>query len=107
MQLVCGQQMFLTFGCVVYVPIAPPQRTKIGPQRIFGIYVGFDSPTIVRYLKPSTGDVFKAYFDDCHFDETIFPILKGENSLPEARREITWNALTLSYLDPCTKSIRT
>ena len=30
------------FECVVYVPVAPPQRTKMGPQRRLGIYVGFD-----------------------------------------------------------------
>ncbi|CAL9234581.1 unnamed protein product, partial [Arabidopsis halleri] len=30
------------FGCAVYVPIAPPHRTKMGPQRRMGIYVGFD-----------------------------------------------------------------
>ena len=77
----------------------------MGPQRRLGIYVGFDSPSIVRYLEPSTSDVFKARFHDCHFDVKLFLILEGENSLPEARREITWNALTLSYLDPCTKSI--
>ena len=30
------------------------------------------------------------------------PLLEGEKSLPEARREITWNVSTLSHLDPCT-----
>ena len=44
-----------TFGCAVYVPIAPPQRTKMGPQRRMGIYVGYDSPTIIKYLEPTTG----------------------------------------------------
>ena len=29
------------FGCAVYVPIAPTQRTKMGPQWRLGIYVGF------------------------------------------------------------------
>ena len=38
------------FGCAVYVPIAPMQRTKMGPQRRLGIYVGFDSPSIIRYV---------------------------------------------------------
>ena len=44
MQLICGQQPnishFRIFGCAIYVPIAPPQCT----------YVGFDSPSIIRYL---------------------------------------------------------
>ena len=60
--------------------------------------MGFDSPSIIRYLKPLTGDVFKTHFEDCHFNETIFPPLGGEKSLPE----VTWNVSTLSYLDPRT-----
>ena len=46
LQLVLGQQPNINhlriFGCAVYVPIAPPQRNKMGPQRRLGIYVGFD-----------------------------------------------------------------
>ena len=88
LQLVLGQQPNIfhlrTFGCAVYVPIAPPQRTKMGPQRRLGIYTGFDSPSIIRYLEPLTGDAFKACFKDCHFNVTIFPPLGGEKSLPEA-----------------------
>ena len=83
----------------VYVPTATPQHTKMSPQRKLGIYVGFDSPYIIRYLEPSTGDVFKTRFDNCHFDETVFLTLGGEKLLLEARREITWNALMLSHLD--------
>jgi len=64
-----------TFGCAVYVPIAPPQRTKMGPQRRMGIYVGYDSPTIIKYLEPTTGDLFKARYADCHFDESEYPTL--------------------------------
>lgn len=30
------------------------------PQRQKCIYIGFDSPTIIRYLEPSTADVFEA-----------------------------------------------
>jgi hypothetical protein len=66
---------FKNFGCVVYVPIFPPQRTKMGPQRILGIYIGFHSPSIIKYLEPLTGDIFTARFADCQFDETIIPIL--------------------------------
>ena len=60
----------------------------------------------------------KSQFEDCHFNEIIFPLLGGEYSLPEARREtifpplrgeksvskarqeITWNVLILPYFDP-------
>ena len=36
------------------------------------------------------------------FNETIFPPLGGEESVIEERREIIWNALTLTHLDPHT-----
>jgi len=45
LQLVSGKEPSIShlkvFGCAVYVPIAPPQRTKMDPQRRLGIYVGF------------------------------------------------------------------
>ena len=90
---------FTIFCCAVYVPIAPTQCTKMGPQRRIGIYIGFDSPSIIKYLEPMTGDVFRARFADRHFNETVFPQLGGEKSIPERRHEITWNASTLSHLD--------
>ena len=62
------------------MPIAPPLRTKMGHQRKMGIYVSYDSPSIVRYLEPLTGDLFTARFADCHFDEKVFPSL-GEISM--------------------------
>ena len=72
-ELVFGQEPNIThlriFGCAVYVPIAPPQRTKMGPQRRLGIYVGFESPSIIKYIEPLTGDIFTARFVDCQFDE--------------------------------------
>ena len=62
-QLVLGKQPNIShlrvFGCAVHVPIATPQRTKMGPQRRLGIYVGFDSLSIIRYLEFLTGDVFR------------------------------------------------
>lgn len=84
LQLVIGQQPNIShlrvFGCDVYVSISPPQRTKMGPQRRLRIYVGFDSLSIIRYLEPLIGDVFKARFTDCHFDKSIFPQLRGEKT---------------------------
>ena len=69
LQIVLGNQPNIShlrvFGCTVYVPIAPPHRTKMGPQRRLGIYIGFDSPSIIRYLEPLTGDIFIARFADC------------------------------------------
>ena len=51
LQLVFGHEPDIshlrTFGCAVQVPIAPPQRTKMGFQRRLGIYVGYNSPSII------------------------------------------------------------
>ena len=105
-QLVLGKQPNISylrvFGCAIHVPIAPPQRTKMGPQGRLGMYVGFDSPSIIRYLEPLTRDVFRVRFADFHFNKTVFPPLREEKSIPEERREITWNASTLSHFDPRT-----
>ena len=93
-QLVLGKQPnifhFRVFGCAVHVSIAPPQCTKMGPQCRLRIYVGFDSPSIIRYLEPLTGDVFRARFENFHFNEIVFPPLL---------QEITWNASILSHFD--------
>ncbi|XP_070667413.1 uncharacterized protein [Malus domestica] len=72
----------------------------MGPQRRLRIYVGFDSPSIIRYLEPLTEDIFTARFVDCHFDETVFPSLGGEKTVPEERQELTWAVPTLSHFDP-------
>jgi hypothetical protein len=46
--------------------------------------VGFNSPFIIRFLEPLTSDVFKARFEDCHFDENIFLSLGKEKLVPKA-----------------------
>ena len=74
----------------------------MGPQRRLEIYVGYDSPSIIRCLEPSIGDVFIACFVDCHFNENLFPPLGREKSVPKERREITWNAYIMSHFDPRT-----
>ena len=71
------------FGCTVYVPIAPTDRPKLGPQRRLGIYVGFQSASIINYIEPLTGEVFTARFVDCHFDENLFSPLGGYKPIPE------------------------
>lgn len=101
-QVVCSQEPNIshlrTFGCAIYVPISPPHRTKMDPQRRMGIYVGYKSPSIVKYLEPSTGDLFTARFNDFHFDESIFPTLGGE--IKKLENKISWIELSLSVLDP-------
>ena len=107
LQLVNGQEPNIShlkiFGCAVYVPISPPQRTKMGPQRRLGVYIGFDSPSIIKYLEPKTGDLFTARFADCQFDETVFPALGGDKTkFEKEKQEILWNAVSLSHYDPRT-----
>ena len=53
----------------------------MGPQRRLGVYVGFDSPSIIRYLEPLTDDVFTTRFADYHFNESVFLSLRGEKSI--------------------------
>ena len=108
LQLVIGYEPNVSylrvFGCAIYVPITPPLRTKIGSQRKKEINVGYDSPSIVRYLDPLTGDLFTARFADCHFDETILLSLGGDKhaNVPVERHEFSWYASTMSHLDPRT-----
>ncbi|KAM1232915.1 hypothetical protein ACFX2J_002681 [Malus domestica] len=103
-QLMFGHQPNIShlrvFGCVVYVPIALPQHIKMGPQCRLGIYMGFDSPSIIRYLEPLTGDMFTACFAICHFDDTVFPSLGGKKTVPEERQKLTWVVPILSHFDP-------
>jgi hypothetical protein len=73
---------FHIFGCRVWVPIAEPQQKTIGRHRQEGIYVGFDSPSIIRYVSPSTGVLHKARFQNCQFDESHFPPLVSSQPSP-------------------------
>ncbi|KAD2805063.1 hypothetical protein E3N88_38440 [Mikania micrantha] len=100
-QLASGQESNIShlriFGCAVYVHIAPPQYTKMGPQRRLR--------SIIRYLEPLTCDVFTARFAYCHFDETNFPLLGGEKNIKE--KNVSWCEHSLLYLDPRTKQCET
>ena len=70
----------------------------MGFQRRLEIYVG-NSSSLIRYLEPLTRDILTTCFADCHFNESAFPPLRGEKLVIEKRREITWNASTMSHLD--------
>ena len=98
-QLVLGKKPNIfhlrIFGCAIYLPIAPAQRTKMGPQQRLEIFVGFDSPSIIRYLEPLIRDVFIILFAYCHFNESVFLQLGGEKLVPKEREEITWYASTV------------
>ena len=75
------------FGCTVYVPLPPPARTDFGPQRRLGIYVGYDSPSIILYLDPLNGQLFRARFADCVFDESKYPRLGYNQDIPLTPKE--------------------
>ncbi|KAM1151272.1 hypothetical protein ACFX19_034611 [Malus domestica] len=79
------------------------------PQRRMRIYVGYDSPSIIRYLEPLTGNLFAIRFTDCHFYETIFLSLGGDKkvNVPEEQRKLSWMTPTLSHLDPRTAQSET
>jgi hypothetical protein len=66
------------FGCAVYAPISPPQHTRMGPNRKMGIYVGYHSPYIIKYIKRMTEDLFMARYADCIFNDDHFLTLGGE-----------------------------
>ncbi|KAG8498491.1 hypothetical protein CXB51_004897 [Gossypium anomalum] len=71
LQIVHGQEPNISH--LRTFPIAPPHRTKMGPQRRM----------------------------DCHFDESIFPALGGE--IKQLDKKISWKELSLAHLDPRTK----
>ena len=75
----------------------------MGPQRRLGIYVGFNSPSIIRFLEPTTSDLFTAKFADCHFNETMFPSI-GTPKIEMAAKQkpvkvFSWNEKNLSQFD--------
>jgi hypothetical protein len=66
------------FGCVVYAPISPLQRTTMGPHRKMGIYMRYHCPSIIKYLDPMTRDLFMVRYTNCIFNEYHFLALEGE-----------------------------
>ena len=61
------------FGCQVWIPPIEPKRKTIGQLSLEGIYLGFDSSSIIWYLVLSTRILHKARFQNCQFNETKFP----------------------------------
>jgi hypothetical protein len=47
------------------------------PYRKLGIYVRFQSPSILKYLEPLMDDLFMTRFADCIFNEDYFLALGG------------------------------
>ena len=53
------------FDCQVWVHVPEPKRHTVGPHREEGIYIGFDSPLLIRYLVPTIGLLLKCRFANC------------------------------------------
>nr|BAD53525.1 hypothetical protein [Oryza sativa Japonica Group] len=51
----------------------------MGPLGKIGIYVGYETAYITKYLEPMTGDTHTVHLADCIFDEDHFPFLWGGN----------------------------
>jgi hypothetical protein len=75
----------------------------MGPHRKLGIYVGYKSSSIIKYLEPLTGDLFTARHADCIFDEEHFPVLGGDFKYQKEFPEIDWNAIAILASDPRTQ----
>lgn len=70
-------------------------------QGRLGIYIGYDSPSIICYFESLTCDLFTATFVDSHFDETIILPLGGEKNVndQDERRKLEWLVFTMSHFD--------
>jgi hypothetical protein len=70
-----------------------------------GIYMGFQSPSILKYLEALTGDLFTIRFADCIFNDDHISTLGGDNKFINDGREIVWDEKTIISSDPRTKEI--
>jgi hypothetical protein len=50
----------------------------MGPHRNMGIYVGYNSPSIIKYLEPMIEDLLMARYADYIFNEDYFLTSGGE-----------------------------
>ncbi|RDY10297.1 hypothetical protein CR513_05208, partial [Mucuna pruriens] len=60
-------QLVKFFERIVYVSIVPPRHTKMSFQVRLRIYVGYKSPSIIKYLESPRDDLFMTWFVDCQF----------------------------------------
>jgi hypothetical protein len=60
----------------------------MGPHRKLGIYVGYYSSSIIKYLEPLTGDLFTAQYPDYIFNEDHFLALGRDHKYHSECQEI-------------------
>jgi hypothetical protein len=72
----------------------------MGPHSTMGIYVGFQSSSILKYLEPLTGDLFTARFVDCIFNDDHFLALGVYNKFIYDGQEIDWDDKSILSSNP-------
>jgi hypothetical protein len=75
----------------------------MGPHRKMGIYVGYHSPSIIKYMKPMTEDLFTVWYANCIFNDDHFPALGGEFQYNSECQEINWDDKCIISSDLCTQ----
>lgn len=77
----------------------------MGPQRQKGIYIGYDSTSIIRFLEPATTHVFMVRYMDYQFCEEIFPPLQTMKNLVALAHqlELKWQMQNIFTNDPRTR----
>ena len=65
--------------CYICILIAPSQQTKMGSQGQLGVYVGFNFPSIIRYLR----SLIDKNFANHNFAKKFFLPLRGGNPILE------------------------
>jgi hypothetical protein len=78
----------------------------MGPHRRMGIYMGFQSSSIIKYLEPLIGDLSMTQFPDCIFNEDHFLALGGDNKFINDGREIDWDDKSILSSDPRAKETK-
>jgi hypothetical protein len=73
------------------------------PHRKMGIYMGYHSPFIIKYLKPMTEDLFTVWYADCIFNEDHFLTLGGVFQNNPECQEINWDDKFIISSDPRTQ----
>jgi hypothetical protein len=69
----------------------------MGPLRNLGIFLGFKSQSIIKYIEPMTGDLCTTRFADSIFNKDHFPALRGELYHKFECLEIDCNARSMSF----------
>jgi hypothetical protein len=78
----------------------------MGPHRKLGIYMGYHSPSIIKYLEALTRDLFIAWYADCIFNKDQFLALGGDYKYHSECQEINWNGKSIISSDPHIKETK-